>query len=240
MPSSGFTRDNVHLYRSCFRVLAVVGGCVWTSVWLTVREKGSGTWRKFRPRRQSWHVRRCRLWEETAWEFEDRVLSGGVTVSRCVLPQTPGDGLSACGSVILTTFPVCCGKRDRNSELDALCVHLWKGFNRIGTYLISTGTYPWISLNLELRQMPVSLVGLASCWTKVSRSTYSWTVGDLTCKGGSGKSSHSHTGPCVRRGACMRSQSRIGGEFRYSRRDQKLWSRMPPRPCWWHRVVVWP
>ena len=86
-----------------------------------------------------------------------------MTVSRCVLPQTPGDGLSACGSVILTTFPVCCGRRDRNSEPDAPCVHLWKGFNRIGTYLIGIGTYTCISPNLELRQMPVSLVGLASC-----------------------------------------------------------------------------
>ena len=65
--------------------------------------------------------------------------------------------------VTLATFPVCCGKRDRNSELEAPCVHLWKGFNRTGTYLIGTGTYPWISLNLELRQMPVSFVGLASC-----------------------------------------------------------------------------
>lgn len=36
MPSSGFTRDNAHLYRSCSRVLAVVGRCVRTSVWLTV------------------------------------------------------------------------------------------------------------------------------------------------------------------------------------------------------------
>ena len=48
MPSCGFTRDNAHLYRSCSRFLAVVGRCVRTSVWLTVREKGSGTLRRFR------------------------------------------------------------------------------------------------------------------------------------------------------------------------------------------------